>query len=133
MTVVDSQTFAGPGSRGRLPHRNLTDGVNHSIIQSEVEGGVYLPDLPVGSRVDFATRNHRYSLVHRGEGRAEISGHPSYCPEPVEVAIAGCNWGGTLLKESYVGRGMRLEFQHPVHQRVTTSPIIEIYQVRPLV
>ena len=106
-----------------VPHRNLHVTLRRFFVQSEVEGGVYLSDLKPGCRLEVETRNHRYLLVHRGGGRALISGHPDLCPEPVEVAVAGSSWGGSLLKSDFIGRGMRLEFEHPVHRLVTTSPI----------
>jgi len=56
-----------------------------------------------------------------------ISGHPEFCPEPVQVAIAGSTWGGSMLKLQYVGRGMHLEFRHPHYATpIVTSPIQEI-------
>ena len=43
------------------------------------------------------------------------------------VKIEGSNWGGSMLKPSYVGRGMHLEFRHPDYERpIITSRILEI-------
>jgi hypothetical protein len=44
------------------------------------------------------------------------------------VNVAGSTWGGSLLKLHFIGRGMHLEFLHPVYQRVVTSRIAEIHQ-----
>ncbi|MGA2345011.1 MAG: hypothetical protein ABSF93_03330, partial [Candidatus Sulfotelmatobacter sp.] len=42
-------------------------------------------------------------------------------------AIAGSTWGGSMLKLQYVGRGMHLEFRHPLYPTpIITSPIQEI-------
>lgn len=112
-----------------LPHHNLSDRINRNIIQSEVEGGVYLEDLSPGDVIEVETRNHAYRLVNQGSGKAMISGHPQFCPQPVMVTVEGSNWGGSLLKVSFIGRGMCLEFRHPHYQRITTSPIVEIRQV----
>ena len=110
-----------------LPHPNLSDEVNHNIVQSEIEGGVYLKDLPDETTLEIETQNRSYTLVNRGQGQALISGHPEFCPEPVLVRIEGSNWGGSMLKASYVGRGMHLEFRHPEYQRpIITSIIMEI-------
>ncbi len=111
------------------PHCNLNDRVNHNIVQSEIEGGVYLADLPKGAAIEVETRNRSYLLVNRGEGKAMISGHPEFCPDPVLVTIDGSNWGGAMLKMSFIGRGMHLEFQHPVFQTIITSRIVEIRAV----
>lgn len=112
-----------------IPHGNLSDCINHDLIQSEIEGGVYLDDLEAGDVLVVETRNTNYRLVNRGRGRALISGHPEFCPDPVLVTVEGSNWGGSLLKASYIGRGMCLEFRHPVFQTVTTSPILHIRQI----
>jgi hypothetical protein len=38
-------------------HPNLSDEVNHNIVQSEIEGGVYLEDLAPGSRLEVQTQH----------------------------------------------------------------------------
>ena len=68
-----------------FPHPNLSDHVNHNIVQSEIEGGVYLRDLPHESTLRVDTQNRSYTIVHCGHGHALISGHPQFCPEPVLV------------------------------------------------
>jgi hypothetical protein len=108
-------------------HPNLSDTVNRNIIQSEVEGGVHLNDLPRGTALAIRTMSRSYTLVNLGDEGALISGHPEFCPEPVLVRIQGSTWGGSMLKSKFVGRGMHLEFQHPVHQTITTSQIVEIH------
>jgi hypothetical protein len=109
------------------PHPNLADEINHSIIQSEVEGGVFLNDLPPSTVLQIRTLHHCYTAVLLGGNDAMISGHPQFCPQPVQVAIAGSTWGGSMLKMQYVGRGMHLEFHHPEYPTpIITSPIQEI-------
>ena len=108
------------------PHPNLPDSVNAKIIQSEIEGGVYLRDLAPGCVLYITTKNRVYRMEILGNGAALISGHPEWCPEPAEVHIQGSTWGGTMLKTNFVGRGMHLEFDHPVHRRILTSRILEI-------
>jgi hypothetical protein len=109
------------------PHPNLADEVNRSIIRSEIEGGVFLGDLPPSTVLEIQTLHHRYIAVLLGGSDALISGHPEFCPEPVLVAISGSTWGGSMLKLQYVGRGMHLEFRHPEYSTpIITSPIQEI-------
>jgi hypothetical protein len=91
------------------PHPSFSDEVNRNIVQLEVE-----------------TQHHWYTIVVRGRGQELISGHPQYFPGPVAVRIAGSTWGGSMLKLRFVGRGMHLEFLHPVYQTITTSRILEI-------
>ena len=94
-------------------HPNLADEVNRSIIRSEIEGGVFLGDLPPSTVLHIQTMHHCYTAVLLGGSEALLSGHPEFCPQPVQVAIAGSTWGGSMLKLQYVGRGMHLEFRHP--------------------
>jgi hypothetical protein len=109
------------------PHPNLSDDVNRAIVQSEVEGGVFLHDLPPSTILEIQTLNHCYTAVLLGGSDALLSGHPQFCPSPVQVAIAGSSWGGSMLKLRYVGRGMHLEFRHPEYATpIITSPIQEI-------
>lgn len=104
--------------------RHLGDVEQRCIIQSEVEGGVFLADLPRHTVLEIHTSNRCYTAKLLGRGEALISGHPDYCPRPVVVAIVGSSWGGSLLKLDYVGRGMRLEFHHPDYDApIVTSPI----------
>jgi len=110
-----------------VPHRNLSDQINGNIIRSEIEGGVYLRDLPHASTLEVITRNRGYTLVLLRDGDAWISGHPEFCPEPVLVRIAGSNWGGSMLKAAFVGRGMHLEYRHPNYRGpIVTSTIVDI-------
>jgi hypothetical protein len=121
------------GFRMFNPHPNLADEVNRSIIQSEIEGGVFLSDLPPSTVLEIQTMHHRYTAVLLGGSEAMLSGHPEFCPEPVQVAIAGSTWGGSMLKLQYVGRGMHLEFRHPQYaQPIVTSPIQEIRDTAPI-
>jgi hypothetical protein len=115
------------------PHPNLADDLNRAIIQSEIEGGVFLHDLPPCTVLHIQTMHHCYKAVLLGGSEALLSGHPEFCPDPVHVAIAGSTWGGSMLKLQYVGRGMHLEFHHPEYDNpIVTSPIQEIRDSSPL-
>lgn len=110
-----------------VPHPNLSDQINRNVIRTEIEGGVYLKDLPRAATLEVETDNRAYVLVLTGDGRALISGHPEYCPEPVMVHIQGSNWGGSMLMTAYLGRGMHLEFRHPKYSgTIVTSAIRDI-------
>jgi hypothetical protein len=98
------------------PHPNLCDSVNHNVVQSEIEGGIFLKDLPAAAVLQIETQNHCYTAVLLSEDSAWLSGHPRYCPQPVLVTIAGSTWGGSMLKRRFVGRGMHLEFVHPEYR-----------------
>jgi hypothetical protein len=110
-----------------LAHQNLSDDINRKIIRAEIEGGVYLKDLPGQSTLEVATQNRSYKLVLLADGQALISGHPEFCPEPVLVRINGSNWGGSMLKTLYLGRGMHMEYRHPRYRGpIVTSRIVDI-------
>src|SRR3954471_21157403 len=76
------------------PSPHLSDFVNRRIVQSEVEGGVHLGDLPAGAVLEIETENRFYTMEYRGLNQALLSGHPVFCPEPTLVTIAGSTWGG---------------------------------------
>lgn len=109
-----------------MPHPCFSDEVNRNIAQSEIEGGVCLDELSDGAVLTIETQHHWYTIVNRSGGEALISGHPSYCPEPVPVRIAGSTWGGSMLKLRFIGRGMHLEFCHPTYHTITTSRVVDI-------
>jgi len=90
------------------PHPNLSDAVNHNIIQSEIEGGVSVMDLAPETTLLIHTQHTCYRIVILEDGRALISGHPQYCPRPILVQLEGSTWGGSMLKPRYIGRGMCL-------------------------
>lgn len=106
------------------------DSVNRNIIRSQIEGGVHLSQLSPGTILEVETQNRAYTIDYRGSGQAMISGHPVFCPEPVLVNIHGSTWGGSMLKERFIGRGMRLEFAHPNYEPITTSVILEVREKR---
>ena len=118
------------GMTSSIPHPNLSDDINRRLIQSEIEGGVYLPDLPPATVLQIQTQHHCYTAELMEDGSAMISGHPEFCPQPTAVAISGSTWGGSMLKRKFVGRGMRLEFSHPAHSTpIVTSYIQDVREV----
>ena len=65
------------------PNAHLSDEINRNIIQSEIEGGVFLNNLPQGAVLEIETQNRVYTLVSREDGDALLSGHPTFCPDTV--------------------------------------------------
>jgi hypothetical protein len=126
-TVTEGAHSLAQAGSSFAPHPNLSDEVNHNIVRSEIEGGVFLKDLPSAAVLQIQTQHHCYTAVLLNDGSALISGHPQYCPQPVLVVIAGSTWGGSMLKQRFVGRGMHLEFCHPEYRTpIVTSRIEEI-------
>jgi hypothetical protein len=113
-----------------IPSPHLSDDINDHIVQSEIEGGVHLRDVAPGTVLEVRTQNRAYKIHYQGDNQALISGHPVFCPEPVLVSIHGSTWGGSMLKEHYIGRGMHLEFRHPVYEPITTSVIEDVTELK---
>jgi hypothetical protein len=121
-----STTLEGPVPDLFEPHPHFSDEINCNIVQSEMEGGVHLRDLAPGTVLEVQTRNRVYTIVSERDGEAWISGHPVYCPDPVLVNIHGSTWGGSMIRERFIGRGLRLEFGHPDFQVILTSRIVDV-------
>ena len=102
-------------------------------MDSEIEGGIYVDKIPVGHFLEVETKNHLYTIEHKADG-FYISGHPKFCPEPRRANIHGSTWGGSMLKEKFIGRKMRLEFSLPdnpeIKSPITTSLIQEIKEFK---
>jgi len=127
MTRVDTNLpsrVPRPALFAANPH--FCDSVNHNVIRSEIDGGVHLRDLAPGSVLSIQTMNRVYRLVILEDETALISGHPEFCPAPAKVRILGSSWGGSMLRMRYLGRGMQLEFDHPVYRTILTSRIVDI-------
>jgi hypothetical protein len=101
------------------PNPYLADAINGAVVQSEIEGGVYVRDLLTGRALEVKTQHRTYFVIRRDKATL-IWGHPKYCPNPIPVVISGSNWGGSMLMRGFIGRGMHLEFRHPEY----STPII---------
>ena len=112
------------------PHPNFGDEIDRAICLFEAEDGVDLDELPVGAILDVETENTEYTIENRGDGKVLISGNSDICPEPVLVNFLGSMWGTTILKLRFIGRELRMEFQHPEKGIVRTSPVREIRERR---
>jgi hypothetical protein len=99
-------------------------------LQTAREEGVSLDDLEVGAVIEVVTGHHTYRIENRSRGEVLISGHPVYCPEPVQVELYGSIGESHEIKMWFIGPGMKLEFRHPVFGLVQTSRVREIHQLR---
>ena len=119
----------------------LTPEINAAIAESELMGGVFIKDLPVGKTLKVRTQNTVYFIDRVSEGpegltihsicqRYATQGHPSYCPEPTKAYILGSNFGGSMLKIGFVGRGMYMEFSTENRRgTIVTSQIQEVEEI----
>jgi hypothetical protein len=114
-----------------VPHPNLDRKIDFPAKPPGSEEGIYLNDLADGAVGEIETQYHHYWLVKCADTHVRISGHPTFCPEPVEVEIEGS--AGSLRplmpNPGFIGRGMYLVFKHPLFDQVTTSRIREIHKL----
>src|SRR5277367_1694278 len=107
-------------------HPTFSGAVNRNNIQSEIEGGVHLKEVAPRTVLFVQTQNRVYTMVVLDDRHALLSGHPEFCEEPTEVRINGSTWGGSMIWMGFIGRGMFLEFHHPVHRNIRTTRILDV-------
>ena len=96
------------------------------ISTSTVEDGVYLDELRAGTRIIVQTVHRQYLLETRGGCKVLLSGHPKYCPEPLEVTVQGATCGTPMLVTAYIRPGQCLRFLHPNGRIIRTSRVREV-------
>jgi hypothetical protein len=94
-----------------------------NLGEANAVSGVFLEETPEGSKVEVSTANHGYVIERAGERTAFISGHPEYCPNPIQVELKGTRWLDSEIKKCYLAPGMRLQFVTHAGLSVLTSPI----------
>lgn len=110
------------------PHHNLSERLNQMIAEKELQGGVDMKKMAIGSRIEILTRGDRYVIEKRSDGYY-ISGHPDLCPKPTKITYFGSVWGdGTSIINQFAGRGMRLEFRFPWQKNKSVEGTDEIMQ-----
>jgi len=103
--------------------------INAPQGETETEEGLYLDELDDGTVVEIETENSHYQLVKRDDKHVSISGHPTFCPQPVEVEIEGsiADNPPSFSNPGFIGRGMHLLYKHPQFNLVSTSHIRGIH------
>ncbi len=114
---ITAVSDAARSASGALVGHNLGD------ADADDAAGLFLTDLPSGRVVSVETANRTYRIRHLGNGEAEISGHPRYCPNPVKVRLHGTHWLDSKIPACYLAPGMRLQFTDPKQVSVMTSQI----------
>jgi len=89
-----------------------------------------LDELPSGAVIEAETGHHTYRIENLGQGEVLISGHPVYCPEPVQVEFYGSIDRTGAIKMWSIGPGMKMEFQHPQFGPVQTSRVRAVREVK---
>jgi len=91
---------------------NLHPDIVRNIEESKKNGGVQLDKLAVGACLEAQTRNTLYKIKVLENEKYMIEGG-FYFEEPTEASIAGSTWGGSMLKQGWLGIDMYIEFWHP--------------------
>lgn len=103
--------------------------VNAILEQGRPSRPVQKADLRCGDRVLVATENSVYSIQVLEDATYSIWGgwFDRHGLSPVRTSIAGCTWGGSVIKSDIVAAcGLHLEFGN----RVVTSRIREVRVIR---
>lgn len=105
-------------------HPNLDPKIVDNINRSEKDGGIFIKDLNIHTKLKVHTRNSIYDIeiLEPDKNKVMIIGNNSCFLDPTEVYINGSTWGGSMLKLGYIGKGMHLEIVYD-RKRITTSMI----------
>ena len=113
-------TPAPEGKENLLPRLGTLLG-----FRDETKGqrGVDVLGLEPYTRLTVRTRNTEYVMVvlNPSESKVVIQGG-SLFPKPVQTKLRGATYGGSMLKESWIGLGMRMEINSD-DGPVVTSPV----------
>ena len=89
------------------------------------EGGIELSQMRPGTILEVQTKNNAYTVIPQASGEMLIWGHPQYCPDPILTTGLGAAYVTGVVRQGYVGPGMRLTFPSEGH-RVLTSRILSL-------
>ena len=88
--------------------------------------GVYLTSLDTGSAIELETKSRHYLIEYLEGNRVRISGHPQYCPRPVDARRRGSLNREGLLDHGLIECGMRLVFVVEDRLPVATSKVLHV-------
>jgi hypothetical protein len=83
--------------------------------------------LKPGSIVDVETRSRHYRIECLGGQAVRVSGHPKYCPAPVDAELEGSLTGDGALESGVIERGQRLLFVLNERLPITTSRVLHVH------
>jgi hypothetical protein len=106
-----------------IPQHRTLDGFVETTDKLE---GVTLKTLKPCDMIHTRTLNSDYEifLLDPESGLALVRGG-KYFAEPREAIVSGSNFGGSMLKLGWLGRGLSMELSVN-GDRIATSPIIEL-------
>jgi len=83
--------------------------------------------LKPGSVIDVETKNRHYQIECLGGDEVRISGHPQYCPCPVNAHFEGSLNRDGLVEPGMIESGMRLLFVVEDRLPITTSKVLHVH------
>ncbi len=117
---VETRTHAGASSDVLVPRYCTLEGFAQETSDSS---GVEIARLSPLTRLQVQTQNTLYklTLIDPMESVVYIQGG-RFFSEPSEAHLCGSSYGGTLIKLSWIGLGMRMELASQ-GRRIVTSPV----------
>src|SRR5580704_1066303 len=89
--------------------------------------------LERGSLMDVETKSRHYQIECLGGNSIRISGHPEYCPQPVQAQLQGSVDQEGIFEVGLIGRGRRMMFLLDQFRPVTTSRVLSVHVDQPKV
>jgi hypothetical protein len=82
-------------------------------------GGINIAQLDVGSRIDIQTLNNLYIIKLLGGNRIMIQG--GHLNKPVAGMFVGSCGRASLIKQNWIGKGMRMEITYDGKKLLTSK------------
>jgi hypothetical protein len=82
--------------------------------------------LEPGSVIDVETTSRHYRIECLGGNAIRISGHPQFCPTPVDAQLEGSVTSEGTLDKGTIECGMRLVLLIADHCPMTTSKVLNV-------
>ena len=103
-------------------------GASEKMLRGKLMRGIYLDQLPDDHVIRIVTEAQRQYLLVKKKGKVLLSGHPEFCPNPIEVREMR---GGIAMGniENFVGLGRRMEYTiapYRLIDRVITTKVVRI-------
>lgn len=83
-------------------------------------------NLMPGSMIDVETNSRHYRIECLGGNSIRVSGHPDYCPDPVNASLQGSVDRDGYLETGSIACGMRMIFLLDDAHPITTSRVLHV-------
>lgn len=100
---------------------NLGLEITSRIEEQKRLGGINTSCLDAGTRIEVETLNSVYKMELLGNGAIRVSGGEHLADNTVGH-FSGSTWGTSLLKQNWIGKGMRMEIVYG-NKVLSTSPV----------